>query len=150
MATLRTVHLTTSTTSAPYALNDCVGGLQSITGTSFDSSGKMELLRVNVHDRDKEAKALDIHFFSEGPTNSIIDNQQYNPTFADLKKELALISIAAADYKTHVSGATATATCDIPMINVSNTGALYMAVESKSSNLTYSSTQSLAIDLLFK
>lgn len=146
---LRTIHIPTSN-AAPYALNDCVGGIQSIVGTAFDS-GNTILSRITVQDRDKEAKALDIHFFSEGPlTSSIIDNQQYNMSFADLKREIALVQIQASDFKTHVSGATASAAVEIPIVNVSNQGMMFMAVESKSPNLTYSSAQSLAIQLIFK
>ena len=151
-ARLVTVHLSTDN-AVPYALNDCIGGLQSIVGANFNEGGNTSLIRLTVHDRDKEAKPLDIHLYSEGPSSatSTVNNQQYNIAFADLKKELALIPIAAADYKTHISGATATWTGEVPIVVRSNQGSLCMAIEAKAPGaITYSSVQSLAIDLLFK
>ena len=148
-----TSHITTDNGTA-YGPNDLVGPLQSISGAAFNEGGDISLKRITIHDRDKEAKPLYIHLFSEGLSSatSTVNNQQFAINYADLKKELACIPVAASDFKTHLNGATAAIAVDIPIVVRSSQGQLCMAVVSKEVNnpLSYSSVQSLAIDLLFK
>src|SRR5574343_384011 len=90
-------------TAGAYSANDVVGGLltfqlapEAPAGVN-PASGFVRV--VTISDDDNEKAALELHLFREAPT-VIADNAAFAPTFADLKKRVGSVVIAAGDYVT--------------------------------------------------
>lgn len=108
-------------TAGAYSAGDVVGGL--LTFTLQSGSGVFLLKSVRIVDDDNEKAASHLYLFNSEPT-TIADNGAFAPTVADLKKMVANIAIAAADFSTLNSNAVALIE-DLTAMFKSDTGKVY-------------------------
>lgn len=98
--------------TSPYSANDVVGGLLTFPiggGKSFGGITTTGFLRVlTVTDDDNEKAAAKLHIFASAPT-AIADGDAFAPSFADLKKRIGVVAVAAADYVSFSSNGVAQA-----------------------------------------
>jgi hypothetical protein len=81
-----------------YHANDVIGGLLELDNVPTASGGLL-VQSLSLADDDNEGAVLVVHIFDRKPT-TIADHAAYAPSFADLKKRVSKIEIAAADYET--------------------------------------------------
>jgi hypothetical protein len=118
-----TVALTVDTNA--YSASDVVGGL--ITFAINSASETLLLDRIRLVDDDDEKAACKLYLFNDTPS-TIADDAAFAPTVADLKKLVAIVEIAAADYTTLNSNAVAFVTIgegELNIVKASNKGNLY-------------------------
>ena len=82
-----------------YHANDVVGGLIELGPLAVNASGGIVINGLALVDEDNEGAALDVHLFSAAPA-AIADHAAFAPTYADLKKRVRKVAIAANDYET--------------------------------------------------
>ncbi len=91
-------------TAGAYSAADVVGGL--LTFDLNSPSGVLLVKQLRIVDDANQKAAAHLYLFNAAPSD-IADNAAYAPTVADLKKMVANITIAAADYTTLNSNAVA-------------------------------------------
>jgi hypothetical protein len=101
---LLSASVTPTITAGAYGAADVVGGLLTFSITSPSGAGSIN--NVRVVDADNEKAACKLYLFSEAPA-AIADNAAFSLALADLKKLIAIIPIASADYTTIGSDAVA-------------------------------------------
>ena len=135
-------------TAGAYSANDVVGGLLTFQLAPEAPAGVNPasgfVVVVTISDDDNEKAALELHLFREAPT-AIADNAAFAPTFADLKKRIGSVAIAAGDYVTINSNAQAVKS-GIEMEFYAPNGVLYGYLVATGTP-TYSATSDLAIAL---
>lgn len=145
---VKTVTLTPVITAGAYSAGDVVGPQlefpladPSPAGVN-PASGFVRV--VTISDDDNEKAALELHLFREAPT-AIADNAAFAPTFADLKKRIGSVVIAAGDYVTINSNAQAVKS-GIEMEFYAPNGVLYGYLVATGTP-TYTATSDLAVAL---
>jgi hypothetical protein len=87
-----------SPSSSAYHANDVIGGLIELDNVPTASGGLL-VQALALADMDNEGAQLTIHIYDQKPT-VIDDHDAFAPDYADLKKRVSKIDIAAADYET--------------------------------------------------
>jgi len=87
-----------------YSANDVLGGL--LTLAVCKPGGAGILRHVDVVDDDNQKIAGKLHIFNAQPT-ALLDDAEFLPVVADLKKRIGQIQVNAADYVTWNSNAQA-------------------------------------------
>lgn len=89
-----------TTTDTAYNDGDQIGTKFEIPGVAMSKGSPVILESVSVIDKDKQASALVIFFFSQSPTVASSDNAALDITDAEMaSKCIGHVAIAAADYK---------------------------------------------------
>lgn len=96
--------VTPTITAGAYGTSDVVGGLLTFNIGSVSGAGSINHIRVV--DDDNEKAACKLYLFGEAPA-AVADNAPFSLALADLKKLIAIIPIASADYATIGSDAVA-------------------------------------------
>jgi hypothetical protein len=80
-----------------YAANQVVGGLQAL-GPVLGYAG-LFIKSLSLLDSGNIGAALTVHFFDTAPT-AIPDRTAFTPSYADLSRRIASVSIGTGDYAT--------------------------------------------------
>lgn len=83
--------------AAIYAAGDSIGGLFTLDISSLAWGGILNSLVVT--DANNQKAPFTLYLFHSTPT-TVADNAAWSPTYADLKRVLTTISVAALDYVT--------------------------------------------------
>lgn len=94
---IKIVDVELTVTLDAYTAVDVVGGLIEIDAHSAGGGGVLR--RLVLVDEDSQAEEYTLYLFNAEPS-TIADAAAFAPTVADLRKLIATISIAAADYTT--------------------------------------------------
>jgi hypothetical protein len=92
------VEPTITTTAGAYTAGDVIGGLLDLTELCGGGGGGV-IRAVIVSDDADQAVALDLHLFSDKPTEIANGDPFSALPFADLAKRIGKVSIAALDYE---------------------------------------------------
>lgn len=129
---------------AAYAVGDALGLQFQATLPAGYQSGL--ITKVVIMDRDKEALALDLEFFSD-LVAVVADNAAYTISDADHLKHLGTISIGGGDFVSYNAEASATKLLSFPF--ATTTGALVVqAVARGVQNLTAATDYGVRLSFL--
>jgi hypothetical protein len=129
-----------TTKAGAYTAGDVIGGRLDLTALCGGGGGGV-IRAVIVSDDANQQAALDLHLFSDLPTE-ILDDAAFATgfTFADLAKRIKKISIAALDYEVINSNAQAI----IEPLSVSHgSGKLYGYLVANGSTPTYGASSAV-------
>lgn len=141
------VSVTPTIDTAIYAAADSLFNSTVITSATRQADMGAVLQSVTVIDKDKEAAAISLVFFSFNVTTWGAANAAEALTDAESVYILGQVDIAAADYKAHANQSVATKTgLGISLIPASGTRNVYVAAYVTSGTPTYTA----ATDLLFR
>ena len=104
-----------------YSASDVVGGLLTFNVHSPSGVGILDNLRIV--DDDNEKAACKLYLFNDVPS-TIADDAAFAPTVADLKKLIAIVSVAADDYTELNSNAVA-------FVNINENDAVMYSADGK-------------------
>ena len=99
----------TITTASPYAVGDCIGGIQTISAAVLANDGTGVLESLSVTEGSKLLSEMDIHFWNASPAGTFTDSSICAPTNDDLKNLwLGGVRLWISDYFTFSANAAAT------------------------------------------
>lgn len=110
-----------------YASGDAISTIQTLSAAFLSSDQSGILKQLIIADGDDQKSVLDIMFF-ESTVTGAVDNAAYAPSFADLKKSVGLIKVAAADYVTIGTEALATINLTLNMQLEQNTSLFFQII----------------------
>jgi hypothetical protein len=141
-----TIKDTTAVSTSPaYSDGDCVGALRTLANAVTTSGGTGILESVTILDRANQKAGVEIYLFDANPTGATItDNAAFVFSTDDLKV-IGRVSVAAGDYVTHNSKATATIKGIGLALKLNATTSMYAAVVLNGSTPTYAATTDVQI-----
>ncbi len=135
--------VTVSTTPA-YTAGDVVGGILTLTNAMRTSGGTGILESIFINDASNQKAALDIYIFDSNPAAGTYTDNAAVVFSTDLTKLIARIPVAAADYVTNNSQATAHEKAIGAIMKASGSANLF-AVIVTSGTPTYAATTAITI-----
>lgn len=140
-------------TGAAYGAGDLVGTKMSFTDILVNDMGGAAIKSVQVVDKGKQVKALDLILFNEnlasntgaGTIWATGDNTALVVADSDLLNAVALVSVGTGDYSAFSANAIAVVTTDLPIYIRSGRG-LYGLLVARGTP-TYTSTDDLVVSL---
>lgn len=132
--------------SGPYAAGSNLGGLLTLPMITRQPQ-TATIVSVLLLDKDKQAKAIDVVFFAQNPTNTTFtDNAPVAVDPGDLLNCIGHVSVQAADYSQFSANAVATkANIQLPFkLLTSGELSLYAALVARG-NPTFGGTDRLAL-----
>lgn len=142
MVKLLQVTVNPTITAGIYSAADVVGGL--LTFDVGSPSGVLLLKSVRIVDDDNEKAACKLWLYNAIPT-AFADNEAHAPVVADLKKLVAIVTIAAADFTT-INGNAVALEEDLTSMCTTVNGRLYGYLVCDATP-TYTATTDLSITL---
>jgi hypothetical protein len=146
------VSLSVVTTAGAYSAADQVGEVMKVTDASQDSTSVSILRSVCLVDKGKQSVDTDILFFSEAPTNSVLDNGPADISDAEMAaKCIGVVKLVAADYSILANNSVATKAGLSVMLqpSLARSKDLYVLVVTRGTP-TYASVQDLTLRLAFE
>lgn len=139
-----TLAVTQTTNASAYEAGDAVGGKITITSAMRVSGGTGVLQSIQVIDKGNQKVALELLIFDSDPTAATITDDTAFVYSTDISKQIARIPIAASDYVTLNSIATASIGGLSRIIKASGSANLYAALITTGTP-TYISTSDIII-----
>jgi len=139
------IKITPTIDTVAYTANDQVGGIQTIAGVCQGGGSLCLLRQLTIVDRGKQKAAMTVFFFEELPTVASVNNGEANVTDAEMAgKAIAVVSIAAVDYRDLSGNSTATVAPNLAMKPLASATLYAVAVT------TGTPSYVAATDLVFK
>lgn len=91
---------TITTTSTPYSIGDCVGGVFTLTGAARNVSITTLLQSIHVKDASNQKQPFTILIFNANPTGATTTDNAAFAYGADFSKQIGIINVVATDYTT--------------------------------------------------
>lgn len=139
-----TLAVTQTTNASAYEAGDAVGGKVTITNAMRVSGGTGVLQSIQVIDKGNQKAALEILIFDSDPSAATITDDTAFAYSTDITKQIARVSIAASDYVTIDSKATASIGGLSRIVQASGSTNLYAAVVTTGTP-TYTSTSDIIV-----
>jgi len=136
--------VTQTTNASAYEAGDAVGGKITITNAMRVSGGTGMLQSIQVTDKGNQKAALEILILDADPTAATITDDTAFVYSTDISKQIARIPVAAADYVTINSIATASIGGIGKTLKASGSTNLYAAVVTTGTP-TYTSTSDIIV-----
>lgn len=121
--------VTPTITTTPYTANDCVGGKITLTNAMRVSGGTAILQSLTVVDLSNQKVQLELFFFDADPVGgTYTDNAPAVFATADLAKFIGRVTIAASDYTTYDTKATASPSSLGRVLKAATGTSLYLVI----------------------
>ena len=98
MITNKTVTATPTIDTDAYTANDVVGGLMTFAISTEQGHRSGQIVSMLVTDDHDQKEPYTLYIFTGGAPTTIADDAAFAPAIADLKKIVATITVAAADF----------------------------------------------------
>lgn len=139
-----TLAVTQTTNASAYEAGDAVGGKITITSAMRTSGGTGVLQSIHLIDKGNQKAAMELLIFDSDPTAATITDDTAFVYSTDISKQIARIPIAASDYVTLNSIATASLGGLSRIVKASGSANLYAALVTTGTP-TYISTSDIII-----
>ena len=150
MSDFFTYTITQVTNASAYDAGDSVGGKITITNAVGDKGGFTTLKSIHVIDKGNQKAVLEILFFNSDPAAATITDDVAFVYSTDINKQIGRVSIAAADYVTLNSLATANLGSINKVLAASSESNSLYAVIVTTGTPTYISTGDIVVTFSFE